>query len=41
MSYQDDVKIAKRLLQDLPTNWDGKASVLEMKEDDFNWRQME
>lgn len=41
MSYQDDLKIAKSLLQDLPTTWDGKASVLEMKEADFNWRQME
>ncbi|MEP0806120.1 MAG: hypothetical protein HRF47_11550 [Chloroflexota bacterium] len=41
MSYQDDVKIAKRLLAKLPTKWDGKASVLEMKEADFNWRQME
>lgn len=41
MSYKDDVKIAKRLLADLPTKWDGKASVLEMKEADFNWRQME
>ena len=41
MSYQDDVKIAKRLLADLPIRWDGKTSVLEMKEVDFNWRQME
>lgn len=41
MSYKDDIKIAKRLLADLPTKWDGKASVLEMKEADFNWRQME
>lgn len=41
MSYQDDVKIAKHLLSDLPTKWDGKTSILEMKEADFNWRQME
>jgi hypothetical protein len=41
MTYQDDVKIAKRLLAKLPTIWDGKMSVLEMKEADFNWRQME
>lgn len=41
MSCEEDVKIAKRLLRDLPTKWDGKASILEMKEVDFNWRQME
>lgn len=41
MSCEEDVKIAKHLLRDLPTKWDGKASILEMKEVDFNWRQME
>jgi hypothetical protein len=41
MSYKDDITIAKQLLKGLPTKWDGKASVLEMKNADFNWRQME
>lgn len=41
MSYQDDVNIAKGLFADFPTKWDGKTSVLEMKEVNFNWRQME
>lgn len=41
MSCTDDVKIAKRLLADLPTKWDGKTSILEMQEANFNWRQME
>lgn len=41
MSYQDDIKIAKHLLADMPTRWDGKQSILEMKDANFNWRQME
>lgn len=41
MLYNDDVKVAKRLLESLHTHWDGKTSVLEMKDADYNWRQME
>jgi hypothetical protein len=41
MLYDDDVKVAKEFLQDLHTHWDGKTSVLEMKDADYNWRQME
>lgn len=37
----NDIEIMKTLLLDLPKHWDGKASVLEMKEADYNWRQME
>lgn len=36
-----DIAEAKRLLATLPTHWDGKKSVLEMKEAAYNWRQME
>jgi len=39
--YLDDIAVAKRLLNDLPGQWDGKACVLEMKEADYNWKQME
>lgn len=39
--YCEDVAIAKHKLADLPTDWDGKTSILEMKEANFNWRQME
>lgn len=41
MLYQDDINIAKELLASLHTHWDGKASVLKMKDADYNWRQME
>jgi len=38
-----DVQILKRLLYQLKnqTNWDGRESVLEMKEAEGQWRQME
>ena len=36
-----DITIAKLLLADLPTKWDGKQSILELKNANFNWRQME
>lgn len=41
MNYRDDVKIAKKLLTNLPTKWDGKKCVLELKAANYNWRQME
>ena len=41
MSLLEDVKIAKIALANIPTNWDGKTCVLEMKEANFQWRQME
>lgn len=37
----DDITVAKMLLSDLPKAWDGKESILELKQVDFNWRQME
>jgi hypothetical protein len=41
MNYRKDINIFKEELQKLPTFWDGKASILELKEADFQWRQME
>lgn len=41
MLYNDDIQIAKNLFVNLPTAWDGKTSILEMKDANFNWRQME
>lgn len=41
MTPKTDVKSAKALLSDLPVKWDGKKSVLKLKEANFNWRQME
>ncbi len=41
MTPKKDVKSVKQLLSSLPTIWDGKESVLELKEANFNWRQME
>ena len=36
-----DIAVLKRLLPSLETHWDGKESVLKLKEADYNWRQME
>lgn len=41
MDYISDITMAKQLLSDLPSEWDGKTCVLEMKAADYNWRQME
>ena len=41
MPHLPDITIAKLLLTDLPTEWDGKQSILELKNANFNWRQME
>lgn len=37
----EDICATKRLLSDVPICWDGKASVLELKDRKHNWRQME
>jgi hypothetical protein len=39
--YKQDIDILRLFLPSLPTRWDGKACVLELKEADYNWRQME
>lgn len=39
--FDADVRILKSRLSALKTVWDGKSSVLELKEADYNWRQME
>ena len=41
MKPKKDIQSAKSLLSDLPISWDGKKSILELKEANFNWRQME
>lgn len=40
-TYINDIDILKSKLSDLPKEWDGKTSILELKEADYNWRQME
>jgi len=39
--FSADIENAKKALATLPCEWDGKKCVLEMKEADYNWRQME
>jgi hypothetical protein len=39
--YQADIDIFKTNLQHLPTKWEGKTCILELKEANYNWRQME
>ncbi|MEW6029152.1 MAG: hypothetical protein ACOYZ8_17235 [Chloroflexota bacterium] len=41
MTPKQDIQTAKGLLADLPLNWDGRESVLTLKDAKFNWRQME
>lgn len=41
MTVKNDVQSLKKFLSKLPTKWVGKKSVLELKEANFNWRQME
>ncbi len=36
-----DIRISKDLLLNLPVHWDGKQSILELKDASFNWQQME
>lgn len=36
-----DIEILKELLSTINPIWDGKACILEMKEEDYQWRQME
>ena len=39
--YENDIKIMQENLPTLPKFWDGKTCVLELKDADYNWRQME
>lgn len=39
--FEEDVSLMKTRLADLPVEWEAKATVLKMKEADFQWRQME
>lgn len=38
---KNDIEILKRELSKLPVHWEGKPCVLELKEADYNWKQME
>lgn len=40
INCEKDIEIFKKL-EKLPVSWDGKTSVLELKEADYNWKQME
>ncbi len=41
MDFESDIKILEKKLKKLPSHWDGRKSILELKEADYNWRQME
>lgn len=41
MSIQRDIDVLRPILSGLPAVWDGRGAILEMKERDFQWRQME
>ncbi len=40
-AFSEDIANAKAALADLPRVWEGKKSILELKEANYNWRQME
>jgi len=40
-TYKKDIKTLQTNLTSLPKFWDGKTCVIELKEADYNWRQME
>jgi len=40
-TYKNDIDTLKGNLINLPKFWEGKSCVLELKEADYNWRQME
>jgi len=40
-NYQKDIELLKSKLINIPKYWDGKESILELKEANYNWRQME
>lgn len=37
----EDIEIIKNNIISIPKNWDGKTSILELKEANYNWKQME
>lgn len=38
---REDICVARRLLSNIPVDWDGRTSVLKLREVNYNWRQME
>ena len=41
MPYKKDVVLLTESLSSLPTDWDGREAILELRRRDYNWRQME
>ena len=41
MNFEEDVSVFEKALAHLPTIWDGRKCILELKEADYNWKQME
>ena len=39
--FNEDLNILKAKLASLKTVWEGKPSVLELKQANYNWKQME
>ena len=41
MKYNHDIDALKSCLSNIPLNWDGKKCIMELKEANYNWKQME
>jgi hypothetical protein len=39
--YTQEIKILQKELLKLPKHWDGQSCILELKDANYNWRQME
>lgn len=39
--WREDVAIITNALKEMPVDWDGRRSILELKKNDYQWRQME
>ncbi len=39
--YQKDIEIIRNELVNIPKLWDGKECILELKQANYNWKQME
>lgn len=41
VDYHSDIELITKYIVEIETEWDGKQCVLKMKQQDFQWRQME
>ncbi|MFN8589822.1 MAG: hypothetical protein U0031_00080 [Thermomicrobiales bacterium] len=40
-AYSEDIDILQRSLATLPVSWEGREAVLQLKDANYHWKQME